>query len=219
MSSDSVRQDLSDKRREYSDAPLDDEHLSNDPFQQFELWYGQAADAEIIEPNALVLSTVSDDGRPSQRTVLLKYFDRNGLVFYTNYKSRKARQIGGNACVSMLFQWLHLNRQLEVSGRAEKVSSAESLKYFATRPRGSQLGAWVSQQSSVITSRSLLESKWYELKQKFSGGEIPVPSFWGGYRVVPDRFEFWQGRPNRLHDRFEYRLQDGDSWRVQRLSP
>ncbi len=219
MSEEIIRQDLGEIRREYRELPLDEDHLSDDPFRQFELWYEQASTAEIVEPNALVLATVAPDGRPTQRTVLLKYFDRQGLVFYTNYHSRKARQIDGNDRVSLLFQWLPLQRQLEISGRAEKVSTAESIRYFATRPRGSQLGAWVSQQSSVITSRSLLETKWHELKQKFSHGEIPVPSFWGGFRVVPDRFEFWQGRPNRLHDRFEFQRQPDDRWIVQRLSP
>ncbi len=211
--------DLSQQRREYDNAPLRKSDLSSDPFQQFEAWYQQAVAKNLIEPNAMVLATVSPEGYPTQRTVLLKYFDKTGFVFFTNYESRKARQIAENSNVSLLFQWLPMMRQLEINGRSEKVSTAESLKYFATRPRGSQLGAWVSQQSSVITSRSLLEKKWDELRQKFSAGKIPIPSFWGGFRVVPRRFEFWHGRPSRLHDRFEYLSADNDHWELHRLAP
>lgn len=206
-------------RREYDAPPIDESQLAPNPFLQFEDWYQTAVNAEILEPNAMVLATVDSQGRPTQRTVLLKFYDEKGFVFFTNLQSRKAQQIGSNDRVSILFQWLPLQRQLAIEGRAERVSTAESVRYFMTRPRGSQLGAWVSQQSSVITSRSLLESKLAELKQKFAGGEIPFPSFWGGFRVIPDRMEFWQGQPNRLHDRFEYLLQDDASWFRQRLSP
>lgn len=219
MSANTNDLDLSRERREYQDQPLDKTDLSEGPYQQFELWYQQAVKANIIEPNAMALATASADGRLTQRTVLLKYFDIRGFVFYSNYNSRKAREIAGNSNVSLLFQWLPLQRQLEINGQAEKVTVAESLKYFVSRPRNSQLSAWVSEQSAVITSRSLLEAKWDELKRKFAAGEIPVPSYWGGYRVVPQRFEFWQGRPRRLHDRFEYTLQDENEWKIQRLAP
>jgi pyridoxamine 5'-phosphate oxidase len=211
--------DLSEQRQEYRSVPLDDNELDRDPFKQFDAWYQQAVAENLVEPNAMVLATVSPAGHPSQRTVLLKYFGETGFVFFTNYESRKARQIDENENVSLLFQWLPLNRQLEINGRTEKISAAESLRYFLARPRGSQLGAWVSQQSSVITSRSLLEQKFFELKQKFAAGKIPIPSFWGGFRVIPQRFEFWQGGANRLHDRFEYLRQDNDEWILQRLAP
>jgi pyridoxamine 5'-phosphate oxidase len=149
----------------------------------------------------------------------LKSYDLRGFVFFTNFDSRKARQIADNPNVSLLFPWLALERQVIICGSAEKISTAESLAYFITRPRGSQLGAWVSAQSSVITTRSLLEQKWAEMKRKFGEGQIPLPSFWGGYRVVPSEIEFWQGRPNRLHDRFLYSLQPDTSWNIVRLAP
>jgi pyridoxamine 5'-phosphate oxidase len=212
--------DLSQARREYSSPPFDESNLADDPYKQFEAWFQLASSTpEIVEANAMSLATVSSGGEPSQRTVLLKIFDAQGFVFFTNFESRKARQISENHRVSLLFQWLPLHRQVEINGRANKISTLESVRYFATRPRGSQLGAWVSQQSSVITSRSLLEGKFEELKQKFASREIPIPSFWGGYRVAPSRFEFWQGRPNRLHDRFEYVLSESAGWRHHRLSP
>ena len=168
----------------------------------------------------MILSTVDQDGGPTQRTVLLKYFDESGFVFFTNYKSRKATQILQNSHVSVLFPWYALQRQVEISGRAEKVSASESMKYFALRPRGSQLGAWVSQQSTVVSTRSLLQNKLGELTAKFSSGSVPMPSFWGGFRIKPTRLEFWQGGVNRLHDRIEYRLEPSDEiWHRQRLSP
>ena len=211
--------DLSHQRREYESPPLEDRDMSDSPFVQFESWYRQATEAQLLEPNAMVLGTVDPSGRPAQRTVLLKYYDAQGFVFFTNYESRKAQHIAENQAVSLHFLWLPLQRQVEISGRAVKVTSAESLKYFALRPRGSQLGAWVSEQSTVISSRSLLEMKFNELKQKFANREVPLPSFWGGFRVVPDRFEFWQGQKSRLHDRFQYVPQAGDQWLKQRLSP
>jgi pyridoxamine 5'-phosphate oxidase len=165
------------------------------------------------------LATVGADQRPVVRTVLLKSYDERGFVFFTNFESRKARQIAENANVSVLFPWLALERQVIVCGTAEKIGTAESLAYFLTRPRGSQLGAWVSAQSSVITTRSLLEQKWEEMKRKFGEGEVPLPSFWGGYRIVPREVEFWQGRPSRLHDRFLYTRQADGSWNIERLAP
>jgi len=211
--------DLSHQRRDYENTPLADEQMSASPFDQFQTWYQQATSAQLLEPNAMVISTVDADGRPAQRTVLLKYYDATGFVFFTNYESRKARHLAANHHISLHFLWLPLHRQVEIRGTAKKVSTAESLKYFALRPRGSQLGAWVSQQSSVISSRSLLEAKFHELKQKFAQGEIPLPSFWGGFRVTPQRFEFWQGQTSRLHDRFEYQKSTDGQWSLQRLSP
>ena len=210
---------LHDHRREYDAPPIEESSLSESPFLQFQEWFQTATGEKLLEPNAMTLATVDERGRPTQRTVLLKYFDEKGFVFFTNYGSRKAKHIAENAHVGALFQWLPLQRQLAIEGRAEKVSTLDSMKYFAARPRGSQLGAWVSEQSSVITSRSLLEMKLAELKAKFSNGDVPWPSFWGGFRIVPDRFEFWQGQPSRLHDRFEYLLQADGTWLRQRLSP
>ena len=210
--------DLSALREEYFNQEHDVSTTAECPFEQFQRWFEQATSAELIEPNAMVLSTVSREGHPSQRTVLLKYFDQQGFVFFTNYGSRKSRHIADNAHVSALFPWLQLHRQVEITGTASKVTTAESMKYFALRPRGSQLGAWVSQQSEVVSSRSVLESKWEELKQKFGHGEIPLPGFWGGYRIQPTRVEFWQGGAKRLHDRIEYIPRDG-SWHRQRLAP
>ncbi len=210
--------DIGELRRDYSQRGLDLADLNPDPFAQFELWFQQAREAELLEPNALVLSTVSSEGAPYQRTVLLKYFDRDGFVFFTNYGSRKAQHMAENAQVSMLFPWYPLERQLAIAGTASQISAAESLRYFSSRPRGSQLGAWVSQQSSVISSRQLLEMQFEKMKEKFLNQEVPLPDFWGGYRVKPTSFEFWQGRPSRLHDRFLYSWQD-DGWAIARLSP
>lgn len=206
-------------REEYMLSGLSEEELKPGPFQQFESWFRQAMEGNMYAPNAMSVATVSAGGQPSLRTMLLKYFDEQGFVFFTNYESRKAREIANNPKVSLLFPWLELERQVHITGTASKISHAESLKYFLSRPRGSQIGAWVSNQSSVITSRQMLLSKFDELKRKFQDGEVPIPSFWGGYRVEPDTFEFWQGRQYRLHDRFLYSRQDGGAWKIERLAP
>ncbi|MBJ7327437.1 MAG: pyridoxamine 5'-phosphate oxidase [Chthoniobacterales bacterium] len=209
--------DVAALRREYTRSGIRKGDLDADPFLQFRHWFGDAMAAGLVEPNAMVLST-TDGHRPSSRSVLLKAYDGRGFVFFTNDESRKARDIAANASVSLLFPWYALERQVGILGRAEKVSSAEALAYFASRPHGSRLGAWVSSQSAVIASRRLLEMKWQEVKQKFADGEIPLPSFWGGFRVVPSEIEFWQGRENRLHDRLRYsRATDG--WLLERLAP
>ena len=185
---------------------------------QFEAWFEEANEAEPI-PNAMSLATVSPSGAPMIRTVLLKLFDANGFVFFTNFNSRKAEQIAENPSVSVLFNWVALERQVSINGVAEKVETSESVKYFMTRPRGSQLGAWVSDQRSVLSSRKILEMKLAEIKRKFADGKIPLPEFWGGFRIKPKSFEFWQGRANRLHDRFSYSIIDDQSWKIERLAP
>ena len=211
--------DISDYRREYTKGGLHRDDLSESPFELFEKWLKQADEASVPEPTAMTLATVSKMGKPTQRTVLLKMFDEKGFVFFTNYSSQKAQQIRENSNVSILFGWRELERQIEINGKAEKIPTTESLKYFLSRPRGSQLGAWASTQSSPITTRELLEGQLKKIKQKFSEGEIPIPDFWGGYRIVPETIEFWQGGVSRLHDRFEYTRKEGNGWDIERLQP
>lgn len=205
-------------RQGYDNAGLTRENLNPDPIKQFEAWFQDATEAEPI-PNAMSLATASKSNQPALRTVLLKFFDSNGFVFFTNYGSRKARQITENTQVAALFHWMALERQVSITGTAEKINAAESLKYFLSRPRGSQLGAWVSEQSSVLTSRKVLEMKLEEMKRKFSDGKIPLPDFWGGYRIKPENIEFWQGQPDRLHDRFLYSKDEEGTWQINRLAP
>jgi pyridoxamine 5'-phosphate oxidase len=215
---------IANLRQEYTRDGLSRDNLAPEPFAQFELWFRQACDTQVLEPNAMSLATVDADGAPSCRTVLLKAYDTRGFVFFTNYTSRKALDIAANARAAVLFPWLALERQVQVTGTVEKITTKESLAYFMSRPYGSQLGAWVSHQSAVISSRQLLLKKLDEMKRKFMEGKVPLPDVWGGFRVVPQAVEFWQGRPNRLHDRFLYTRDSGDSasgtsWRIERLAP
>ena len=210
---------LAPMRRDYSRPPLRLEALDPDPVRQFEAWLGEALQEKIVEPNAMSLATAGRDGRPLVRMVLLKALDDRGFVFFTNLESRKARHIGENPSVSLVFPWLALERQVIVTGTAAKIPLRESLQYFLARPRESQLAAWASQQSRVISSRKVLEMQWEHLKAKFGAGEVPLPSFWGGFRVKPETIEFWQGGPHRLHDRFQYSRQDGGPWTIARLAP
>lgn len=206
-------------RVHYDRDELRQEDLCADPFEQFAEWMKDACESGLIEPNAMSLATAGADGRPTLRTVLLKGFDGHGFVFYTNLDSRKARQIAQNSRVSLLFPWMALHRQVAVGGVAERVPASEALAYFVTRPFGSQIGAWASPQSQVVTTRALLEMKWDEMKRKFREGHVPMPSFWGGFRVVPDEIEFWQGRGHRLHDRFRYTRTPERAWTIERLAP
>lgn len=211
--------ELENLRREYLHGGLNKEDLHPDPLKQFEHWLQQAIDLQIYDPTAMVIATVDADGQPSQRMVLLKHLDENGLVFYTNFGSRKARDILGNAKVSLHFPWNDIDRQVKIEGEAKKISTAESLKYFLSRPRESQLAAWASEQSRPLSSKQALLTQVANMREKFAKGDIPLPDFWGGIRVTPRLMEFWQGGEHRLHDRFEYRLQKDGSWSIQRLSP
>ena len=208
--------DLSSLRKEYLQSGIVRDDLKISPIEQFSLWFSQAMDADIIEPTAMSLAT--SDESIGIRTVLLKYFDDKGFVFFTNYESKKSRQIQKNPQAAILFPWLALERQVKIIGRVEKISNLESLKYFSSRPKDSQLGAWASEQSARISSRSVLIEQFASMKKKFTKGDIPLPDFWGGYRVVPQSIEFWQGRANRLHDRFIYERQESE-WTISRLSP
>ncbi|MGJ8633458.1 MAG: pyridoxamine 5'-phosphate oxidase [Luteolibacter sp.] len=210
---------LADFRKEYSAKGLHRKDLSTNPIEAFKSWFQQATELKVHEPNAMTLATVSPDGQPSQRTVLLKAFDERGFTFFSNYSSRKAQEIAASPAVSLLFPWLTLERQIIIRGTTEKITREESAGYFHSRPRESQLGAWVSDQSTVIPSREFLVSKLEALKTRFDDGEIPLPDNWGGYRVVPETIEFWQGGPARIHDRFLYSRQQDGSWKTDRLSP
>ena len=206
-------------RREYTAGGLTREMLQADPISQFEHWLEQAVKAGLEDPTAMVLATVDDQGSPWQRIVLLKGLSAGGFVFYTNYGSAKAADIARHDQVSLLFPWNELDRQVIIAGRSEKMSMAESATYFATRPRESQIAAWASRQSRPVSKRALLMQEIKAMQEKFGKGEIPLPDFWGGYRVVPRRIEFWQGGEHRLHDRFEYTLEDSGDWVIQQLQP
>lgn len=211
--------DLSELRQSYTKGRFSESDLLESPFAQFEKWFREAESAQLEEPNAMCLATSTAEGQPSTRIVLLKDFSQKGLVFYTNYESRKAGDLEANPRAAANFLWLPLQRQVNLTGRVERITKAESLKYFLSRPLGSRLGAWTSPQSKVITSRQILEEKLEQMKRKFSEGKVPLPDDWGGYRIVPESFEFWQGRPNRLHDRFRFQLDDSGAWETVRLAP
>ncbi len=211
--------DISDLRREYNHGALFRKNMDPDPVIQFDHWFKEAQQSDIKDPSAMSLATADTTGEVTIRTVLLKIYDQQGFVFFTNYTSTKALQITSNPQVALLFPWLKQERQVKITGRASRISSKESARYFITRPRGSQLGAWVSHQSSIISSRDLLMGKLMEIKSRFANGDISLPEFWGGYRVEPTSIEFWQGQPDRLHDRFKYQRQADDSWIIHRLAP
>jgi pyridoxamine 5'-phosphate oxidase len=211
---------LADLRRDYSLAGLLEKDLAKDPFRQFDKWFQEAEAAKITEPNAMICSLATREGLPSSRTVLLKGVDGRGFVFFGNYESRKGRELSENPRASLLFPWIALERQIIVEGSVTKLSREESAAYFHSRPRASQLGAWASPQSTIIAGRSVLEDSMKALEQKYAGQEVPMPPHWGGYRVVPETVEFWQGRRSRLHDRLRYRrVSPGGEWTVERLAP
>ena len=211
-------QDLTALREEYFTHGLRRIDLDPDPIRQFGIWFNAAVEVGINEVNAVAVATVAENGQPTVRTVLLKSYDHDGFVFYTNYLSEKGHHLEKNPRTGLVVHWRELDRQIRIDGIAEKVSREESSRYFHSRPIGSQLGAWVSHQSDVIDARRILEARLSELEERFGGQEIPCPEHWGGYRVKPERIEFWQGRPNRLHDRFRY-TREGESWRIDRLAP
>jgi pyridoxamine 5'-phosphate oxidase len=210
--------ELAGLRRDFSSRTLSESSIQTDPIDQFSLWMREALAAEIMDANAMTLSTVDAECRPSSRVVLLKGFDKAGFTFFTNYESKKARDLAGNPHAVIHFFWAELERQVIISGRAEKISQAESESYFRSRPLESRIGAWASKQSSILAGREELERRVEELKREFADGDVPLPPFWGGYLLVPDRFEFWQGRASRLHDRICFEIREG-GWKIVRLSP
>jgi len=206
-------------RKSYSRETLNETDVTADPFDQFTKWFQEALQSELPEPNAMTIATVADSGRPSARTVLLKGVDERGFVFFTNYESRKGKEINANPFGTILFCWLELERQIRIEGTIEKIDRKESLDYFISRPKESQIGAWASPQSQVIPNRLVLEKRQTEISEEYATvPTLPIPENWGGYRLVPDYFEFWQGRESRLHDRIFYRLQDAN-WEIGRLAP
>lgn len=210
---------LADRRREYAKAALDEASVAHDPFDQFRRWFDDAEAAELPEPHAMTLATADAEGKPSARIVLLKGIDRESFVFYTSYGSRKGRELEANPHAALVFYWDALERQVRVTGRVERLDAVASWEYFRTRPIGSRIGAWASHQSELLAERADLERRVEELTREFDGKEIPMPPAWGGYRVIPDEIEFWQGRPSRLHDRITFRRDGPTAWQRGRLSP
>jgi pyridoxamine 5'-phosphate oxidase len=211
--------ELTGLRHEYDAHGLRRADLHSDPFKQFGAWFAAALAADIRDVNAMSLATATPDGKPSVRIVLLKAFDDRGFTFFTNYDSEKGKQLEANRHASLNFFWPKLERQIRISGSVERTSREESAAYFHSRPPGSRLGAWVSKQSEVIDSRQILDARLEQMEERFADGEIPLPPHWGGYRLKPDQIEFWQGRPNRLHDRFRYSRQVDGAWQIDRLAP
>lgn len=210
---------VADLRKDYTLQGLRETDALPNPFQQFQKWFDQALAAQLTEPNAMTLATATQSGKPSARMVLLKDFDERGFVFYTNYKSHKGQELAENPQAALVFWWAELERQVRISGQVEKLSSQESDEYFHSRPFSSRLGAWASAQSQVISDRVVLELRLQELKTEYENKDVPRPPHWGGFRVIPTVIEFWQGRPNRLHDRLDYRRLNDGSWLIERLSP
>ena len=214
----SQSESLADLRREYARARLDEEDVSHDPIVEFARWFADAQAAHVEEPNAMVLATATVDGSPSARVVLLKAFDERGFVFFTDYRSRKGSELEDNPRAALVLHWKELERQVRITGPVERTSIEDSEAYFRSRPIGSRLGAWVSHQSAVIPSRTALEAGLAEVEERFADGDVPLPPYWGGYRVRPETIEFWQGRESRLHDRIRY-LRSREAWRIERLAP
>ena len=210
---------IADLRQNYTRAGLSEAEINSDPIEQFKTWFEQARNADLIEPNAMTIATATPEGKPTARIVLLKGVSDRGFVFYTNYESQKGQQLIANPYAALVFLWDKLERQVRIEGEVEKLSTQESAEYFHSRPKASQLGAIASDQSRVIPNRDILEQRLTELQEKYAEKTVPLPEHWGGFRVIPNRIEFWQGRPSRLHDRLVYDLQTDNSWQINRLSP